>query len=230
MAAEFEPLLDLPFDLDPDETRRDEFQQALGVVIDDKTIDLLRRQNRVGISRGAVSQVNSEAIPPGWSVVAVPLFFALQAHPECVYQWARIIVDLGVTEGAIIKDMSPRDVQDVAVDVTTAIGVGLSFSVAAKAVDVSAKPELSRKRTVFFPTVAASGTGFHQAYWDFSAKAGDYLHADKELQLLVQFPAAVALMARLTVRAKVRFRGIAALIPLLARTAGIEPAAPVRLA
>lgn len=230
MAAEFEPLLDLPFDIDPDEMRRSEFQQALEEVIDDKTIDLMRRQNRVGISRGAASPVSSPAIPPGWSVVTVPLIFALQAHPDCVYRWARIIVDLSVTGGAIIKDMSPRDVQDEPVEVTTTVGVDLSLKVAAKAVDVGAKPEFSQKRTVFFPTVAATGTGFHKAYWDFYAKGGDYLHADKELQMLVQFPATVPLMALLTVRARVRFRGVAAMIPLLARTAGIEPPEPVRLA
>ena len=73
--------------------------------------------------------------------------------------------------------------------------------------DIGAKPEISRKRTVFFPSVTATGTGFRKAYWDFYPKAGDYLHADKELHLLVngQRP---PVTAGVTVRAKVRFRGL----------------------
>jgi hypothetical protein len=102
--------------------------------------------------------------------------------------------------------------------------------VVSKAVDVAAKPELSRKRTVFFPTVAATGTGFHKAYWDFYAKAGDYLHADKELHLLINAPSATPVTAAFTIRAKIRFRGLARLIPLLCRTGGVDAPGPVRLA
>jgi hypothetical protein len=230
MDPEFTELVDLPFEFDVDETNRDEFQRALYGVVDDKTIDLLRRQNRVGIARGTPFPVDSPSVPSGRSMVDVPMLFALQAHPDCLYRWARIVIDLGATDGAIIHDMSPRDVQDIPVEVTTTVGADLSLSVAAKAVDIGVKPEMSRRRTVFFPTVAASGVGFRKAYWDFYAKAGDYLHADKELHLLVDAPADVAVMARITVRAKVRFRGLAHLIPLLARTGGYDSSEPVQLA
>jgi hypothetical protein len=229
MDADFKPLLDLSFDIDFDEASRDELRQASGEVIDDDTISLMRRENRVGIARGMLSPVTSPAVQAGRSVVDVPLLFALQAHPECVYKWARIVVDLSPTKDAIIADMSPRDVQDVPVDIETTIGVDLSLSVVAKAVDVGAKPELTRKRTVFFPSVTASGTGFRKAYWDFYPKAGDYLHADKELHLLVDAPISVPVTAGFTVRAKVSFRGLARLIPLLSRTGGLNPSSPVRL-
>jgi len=199
-------------------------------VIDDKSIDLMSKENRVGIARGTPTVVKSPAVPAGRSIVDIPLLFALQAHPDCVYRWARIVVDLSVTEGALIHGMSPDDVQDVPVEVETTVGVDLSVSTVAKAVDVGAHPEISRKRTVFFPTIAASGVGFRKSYWDFYPKAGDYLHADKELHLVVNAPADVAVMAQLTVRAKVRLRGIGQLIPLLSSKGGIEPPAPVRLA
>ena len=163
-------------------------------------------------------------------MVDVPLLFALQAHPECVYNWARMVVDLSSTQDAIIADMSPRDVSDVPVEVETGIGLEVSLSVITKAVDIGAKPELSRKRTVFFPTVAATGTGFRKAYWDFYAKAGDYLHADNELHLLISAPSAVPVTATFTIRAKIRFRGLARLIPLLCRTGGLDAPAPVQLA
>jgi hypothetical protein len=230
MDIEFEPLVNLAFDLDPGETSRDELWQASDGVIDDETISLLRRENRVGIARGTPLPVVSSAVQPGRSVVDVPLLFALQAHPECIYSWARIVIDLSSTRGAVIADMSPRDVQDVAVDVETTVGADLSLSVVAKAIDVSVGPEVTRKRTVFFPTVTASGTGFRKAYWDFYAKAGDYLHADKELHLLINAPVDIPVTAAFTVRAKVRFRGLARLIPLLGRTGGVDLPAPVRLA
>jgi hypothetical protein len=229
MGVRFEPLFDLAFDLDHVEADRGELWQASDGVIDDETISLLRRENRVGIARGTPSPVTSAAVPPGRSVVDIPLLFALQAHPECVYNWARIVVDLNSTKNAIVVDMSPRNVTDVAVDVETTIGLDLSLSLVTKVVDIGAKPEVSRKRTVFFPTVTASGTGFRKAYWDFYAKAGDYLHADKELHLLINAPAGVPVTAGFTIRAKVRFRGLPRLIPLLCRTGGVDMPAPVRL-
>ena len=126
--------------------------------------------------------------------------------------------------------MSPRDVSDVPIEVETTLGVDLSLSLLTKVVDIGAKPEISRKRTVFFPTVTATGTGFRKAYWDFYPKAGDYLHADKELHLLVNAPADVPVTAGVTVRAKVRFRGFPRLIPLLCRTGGADGPPTIRLA
>lgn len=230
MEAGFDPLVDLTLDLDVEEIDRSELNLTSDGIIDDETIELLRRANRIGLARARPHPVNSAAVPHGRSVVDIPLLFALHAHPDCVYEWARIIVDLSSTQDAIIADMSPRDVQDIAVDVETTVGTELSLSVAAKAVDIGARPEMTRKRTVFFPTVTASGTGFRKAYWDFHTKAGDYLHADKELHLLVNAPSGVAVTAALTARAKVRFRGLARLIPLLGRTGGIDSPEAVRLA
>jgi hypothetical protein len=230
MAAGFEPLVDLTLDLDTEEINRSELVLASDGVIDDQTIELLRRANRIGLARALPTLVTSDTVPVGRSVVDVPLLFALHAHPECVYVWARIVVDLGSTHDAVIADMSPRDVQDIAVDVETTVGADLSFSVAASAVDIGAKPELTRKRTVFLPTVTASGTGFRKAYWDFYAKAGDYLHADKELHLLVSAPSGVPVTAMFTARAKVRLRGLARLIPLFGRSGGLDSRGPVQLA
>jgi hypothetical protein len=232
--TEFEPIADLAFDIDDELERHRESepgdQPFASSVIDDKTIELLGRDNRVAISRGAPAHSSSPSVPPGRSYIHVPLRFALQAHPECVYTWARIIVDLRSTQDALIADMSPRDVTDVPLEVETTLGLDLSLSLLTKVVDLGAKPEISRKRTVFFPSVTATGTGFHQAYWDFYPKAGDYLHADKELHLLINAPAAKPVMAGVTVRAKIRFRGLPRLIPMLCRTGGVDGSHPIRLA
>lgn len=227
---EFVPLTELEFDIDRDADELNRDDPAERLVIDDATIRLLRRDNRLGLARGAVARSASPDIPPGRSLIYIPLNFALQAHPECIYRWARIIVDLSPTNDAIIADMSPRGVTDVPVEIETTLGLGLSLSVLSKVVDVGAKPELARKRTVFFPDVAATGTGFRKAYWDFYPKGGSYLHADKELHLLVDVPQGEEVMAGVTVRAKVSFRGLPQLIPLLGRTGGAGKPDTVRLA
>jgi hypothetical protein len=208
----FTPLADISFDIDEEEADR-----SLTEIIDDETLRLLRRENRVALARGPVRRIAGAA--PDRTAYEVPLLFVVHAHPECRFSWSRLMVDLSSTPDCTIADMSPREVQDVAVDIETTVGLDLSFSIAAAAVDVGAKPELARKRTVFVPTVLTSGVGFRKAYWDFHAKADDYLHTDKELRLLVDAPTERSVTADLTVRAKVRFRRVSRLIPLLARTA-----------
>lgn len=214
---EFTPLAELTFDVDKAEADR-----ATTEVIDDETLRLLRRDNRVALARAPVRTVTGPAVGPGRSAYEVPLLFVVHAHPECTFVWSRLMVDLSPTPDCVVADMAPREVQDLAVDVETTVGVDLSFSIVSKAVDVGAKPELGRKRTVYFPELLASGVGFHKAYWDFHAKAGDYLHTDKELRLLVDAPVDTDVMADVAVRAKVKFRGLPRLIPLLARTAKSE--------
>ena len=221
--TEFDLVADLAFDIDEEELYRAESVREPVIdatVIDDATIKLLRRDNRVGIARGAPTPSSSSAVPPGRSFNDVPLLFALQAHPECVYSWARIIVDLSSTQDAVIADMSPRDVSDVPIEVETTLGVDLSLSLLTKVVDIGATPEISRKRTVFFPTVTATGTGFRMAYWDFYPKAGDYLHADKELHLLVNAPARRAGHGGSYRTGETPVPGFPRLIPLLCRMVG----------
>jgi hypothetical protein len=220
---EFTPLADLSFDIDQEEADR-----AVTEVIDDETLSLVRRDNRVALAHAPARVISAPDVAAERSAYDVPLLFVVHAHPDCTFVWSRLIVDLTPTPDCIVSDMSPREVEDLAVDVETTVGLGLSFSIAAKAVDVGAKPELAKKRTVYFPTVLTSGVGFRKAYWDFLPKAGDYLHTDKELRLLVDAPTETSVLADLTVRAKVRFRGLPRLIPLLARTSQMK--ARIRLA
>lgn len=220
----FTTLTELTFDLDEAQLDRDGATQ----VIDDETLRFLRRDNRIALARAPVRAVTGPAVLSGRSAYEVPLMFVVHAHPECMFVWSRLMVDLSPTPDCVIADMAPREVQDLAVEVDTTVGVELSFSVVSKAVDLVAKPELGRKRTVYFPELLASGVGFSKAYWDFLAKAGDYLHTDKELRLLVDAPAGVEVMADVVARAKVKLRGVPGKIPLLARTA--DTGSRVRLA
>lgn len=65
--SDFETLIDLPLGLDPDEITRSELDPVAAGVIDDKTIDLMSKENRVGIARGAPTALNSSAVP-AWPV------------------------------------------------------------------------------------------------------------------------------------------------------------------
>jgi hypothetical protein len=213
----FTPLVDLDLDIDPDvEQERDE--PPLEEVLDDDTISLLRRANRVAIARAPTLPVTGAAVPADREARILALLFVLQAHPDCTFAWSRMIVDFNPTPDSIIRDLAPRDVADVPVEIQTSGAVELSLSAVAKAVDLSVKPELSHKRTVYFPTMSSGGVGFRKAFWDFYPKGDNYLNTDKELKILLESPAGVPVSAMITVRAKVRFRGMQRLIPLLART------------
>jgi hypothetical protein len=190
---------------------------------DDAIVRLLGRENRLALQ---VSRVATVPVPERTSRVGkdVAMALVLHAHPECQFVWCRIIVDLDQTSGAVIADMSPRGVEDVAVEVSTAVSAGLRFSVIAEAVNLSLAPEMRKKRNIFMPTVATSGVGFRKGYWDFLAKGGDYLHIEQELRLLIDAPPDRPLIAGVSARAKVRVRGLGRVIPLTTRkvSAGLE--------
>ena len=111
---------------------------------------------------------------------------------------------------------------DEPVEIKTSIGVGLKFETIVKSLSLEAKPEYTTSRTVYYPEIVSSGVNFPQGYWDFLAKARGYLHANRELHLLVSAPRESRISARFRLRAKVALSGIAVLIPLMARTKEID--------
>ncbi|MEW1838201.1 hypothetical protein AB0392_09605 [Nonomuraea angiospora] len=119
------------------------------------------------------------------------------------------MVDLTPTPRARISDMVPREVvDDRPVELTTTIGVGLKFHGVPNVLSADLTPQYSHKRTVY--------------YWDFLALDKGYLHADRDLRLLVAAPAGEPVTARFQLRAKVRMAGVAGLLPLLARSGSID--------
>jgi hypothetical protein len=198
-------------DLEPDdqETSRAEYISPNEIAL------LLRgRPNRMGVAaRKAVPAVTG-GTQPGHAAYDIGLMLVLHAHPECRFTWARLIVNLSSTPDAVIQDMAPSEVEDVAVEVETKVGAGLKFATVLKAVDIEVNPELARKRTVHFPKVLASGTGFRKAYWDFSASGDDYLHVNRELRLLVTAPAGIPVTASFTIHAEARMNDFNGLIRL----------------
>lgn len=216
MDDEFRTVAEVPLEIDEQEPDRSY------TAVEERSLALLGRDNRLGIALR-----DPQRVEPGDSDISraaydVALMMVVHAHPECQFVWSRLIVDLNPTPGAIIEDMAPSEIEDVPVEVETKVGVGLKFSTSISAANVELAPELTRKRTVYFPSVSASGTGFRKAYWDFQAKGDSYLHTNRELRLLISAPADAPVNARLLVRAKVRMRGVKNLIALRPRNGILE--------
>ncbi|MEV6951149.1 hypothetical protein [Streptomyces sp. NPDC051183] len=194
-------------DVDEQEDARSEYTAA-----EERTLRLLGHENRIGVA--VRTPAPADAPGPGRAAYDIGLMLVVHAHPECRFVWSRLVVDLTATPGAVIHDMVPDQVEDTAVEVETRVGAGLAFATLFSAVDISATPEVTRRRTVHFPTVTASGTGFHKAYWDFAAKGGSYLHSNRELRLLVSVPAGAPVVASFGVRARLRMPGLRNLVPV----------------
>jgi hypothetical protein len=212
--------IDAGLDLDEDALGDERGLTQATDIIGDQDIRVALRNNRIALAKGRSTRVEGEEGLVGYDV---PLTCAVHSDPRCRFRWARLLIDLTPTAEARIADMVPREVvDDRPVELTTTIGVGLKFSVVPKVLTADLTPQISRKTTVYYPQIVSSGTGFTRGYWDFLALDRRYLHADRDLRLMVSAPAGLAVTARFQLRAKVQMSGLAGLIPLLARAGAIE--------
>ncbi|MEV7416248.1 hypothetical protein [Streptomyces sp. NPDC089919] len=189
--------------------------------IDEATVSLLRRETRIGLARGPVTAVDG-----GYDI---PLMCVVQTHPESSVRWTRLVLDLSPTPGATVADMSPVLVEGgTPVEIETSLGAGLGFSVAGTPLGAEVTPQVLRRRTVYCPRITSSGIGFATAYWDFRASDREFLHVNEELRLLVQAPPATPVQATVTLRTRIRPRGLARALRLSGKLATLD--APCRLA
>ncbi len=215
---DFEPLFTASLDLDEAGLERGD-----EAIIGDQVIRLLLRENRIALAKGKSALVQPAGADPGVSYYDVPLICVVHSHPECRFRWSRLMIDLSPTKEARIRDMVPREVRgDKPVELKTTFGGGLKFEAVAKILSTDLTAEYSRSQTVYYPEIVSSGPGFTRGYWDFLALSSDYLHANRELRLLISAPADVHVKARFNLRAKVRFAGTTRLIPLLIRSGEIN--------
>lgn len=215
---DFEPLFTASLDLDEAGLERGD-----EAIIGDQVIRLLLRENRIALAKGKSALVQPAGAEPGISYYDVPLICVVHSHPECRFCWSRLVVDLSPTRGARICDMVPGEVEgDNPVELKTTFGGGLKFETVAKILNTELTGEYTTSRTVYYPKIVSSGPGFTRGYWDFLALSSDYLHANRELRLLISAPADVHVQARFNLRAKVRLAGTTRLIPLLVRSGEID--------
>ena len=195
----------------PLELEEQNADRAESIIPADKLLVLRGRENRVGVAaRMPVTTVASD-VPPDRVAYDISLMLALHAHPECRFTWSRLIVDLSPTPGAVIEDMSPSKVEGVPVEVQTKVSGGLQYSV------LQLNSEVTRTRTVRFPTMLTSGKWTPKAYWDFRTAGDDYLHVDQELRLLVTAPVDEPVAVSFTISTKVRLLGVPRLFSLRAK-------------
>jgi hypothetical protein len=214
----FEMLFTASFDLATDRLERSE-----AAIVDDRLVHLLRRENRIALAKGKTQRVTPADAEEGLAYYDVPLLCVVHSHPECRFRWSRLAVDLTPTARALICDMVPRTVEgEGPVELETTIGVGLKFELVAKALKAEAEPSYKTKRTVYYPRIVSGGTGFTKGYWDFLALTTDYLHADRELRLLISAPQGEPLAVRFRLSAKVAMAGLLGQIPLLTRQGEID--------
>lgn len=215
-----EQLVEIELDLD-EEALDDERGPGHAMdVLGDEDIRLALRRNGIALAKDRSTTITAEDEIIGHDV---PITCAVHSDPRCRFQWSRLLVDLTPTPDARISDMVPREVvDDRSVELTTTIGVGLKFFVVPNVLSADIGPQIARKRTVYHPQIVSSGTGFTRGFWDFLALDRDYLHADRDLRLLVAAPPRSQVWARFQLRAKVRMAGVTGLIPLMARSGMIE--------
>jgi hypothetical protein len=119
--------------------------------------------------------------------------------------------------------MVPLEVRgDKPVELKSSVGLGLKFETIATVLKSELAPKYETSRTVYYPEIVSSGLGLSKGYWDFLALTSDYLHANRELRMLVSAPVGSSVLVRFNLRAKVKLAGIAGTIPLLARQGKID--------
>lgn len=209
-----ETLFDMALDLDEAALERD-----VETIIVDEDIRLFLRENRIALVKGNAVQVQSEEAEASKTIYYdIPLFCIIHAHPECRFEWARLVVDLSVTKDARIHDMAPREVRgDKPVELKTTVGIDLKFEVIANILGGDISAEHTTSHTVYYPEIISSGLSSARGYWDFLASKGERVHVDKELRLLVSAPKGHFLQARFKLWSKVRVAGIVGLLPLFVK-------------
>lgn len=207
--SDYELVAEFGLEVDEQEANRSSYTAS-----EERSLRVLGHENRIGIAMRAPRPAESD--DPNRAGYDIGMMLAVHAHPECRFVWSRLVVDLSGTPDAMIEDMAPDEVEDSAVEIDTTIK-GLKFATVLKVVNIEVNPELARKRTTYFPIMTASGAGFRKAYWDFMAKGNDYLHANRELRLLISAPVGKPVVATVVVRAQVRLLGLKNLVPLRKR-------------
>src|SRR4051794_30045267 len=199
---EFTPLFDTPLEIDDEGIK----ERSDGhVIVADERVRLLLRENRIALTKGRTAEISD---PQDERVnlkhLYVPLRCVVHAHPECQFRWARLVLNFGTTRGALIRDMSPLEVRgNRPIEIKTSIGIGLKFAVANEALSAEVKPEFASSRTIYYPEIVSSGIGLKVGYWDFLARGNGYLHANRDLHLLVTAPRKESIRVGIRLRAKV---------------------------
>lgn len=205
------------FELEPDEQalseRSDEY-----VLLDDEIRVWLKR-NRIGLNRSSLKRYPFPD-QPDQEVLESTFQLLADADSDCVFKSLRLTFDFSEIPGAVVHDMSPREVLGQhPLKITVKSVRGLSFEFEKFKVGPSFEQEKSVESQTYFPEIRGLGIGFNRASWSFEPLPGaPLLFVDKVLSLLVAVPAkqqSIPLVG--TIRVEVTRTGWQGMIPLLGR-------------
>lgn len=127
-ASGFEPLLDAALEIDEEGLLKR--RRGGEAIIDDRDLSLLRHQNRIAIALGPVTVLDCNSGEEDLRYRDISLLCVLHPAPRCHFRSATLAVDLRATEGALVRDMAPRDVRgEHPVELTTTVRMGLSYDI-----------------------------------------------------------------------------------------------------
>jgi len=192
-------------------------QRANEEILIDERIRLLAQENRLGLCRGATKRELFDRRTK--AILDLPFRAIAHAHPECRFHWVRLTIDFSSTTDAIVRDLSPREVLgSEPVKITTKHTSGLSFEVEQVKLSPQLNFEKSMEYQIYFPEITSSGAGFSSVQWNFQALGDKELHVDRELRILISFPASVKkLEANFSLRSRISVKGWAGFIPMIGR-------------
>ncbi|MCU7826958.1 hypothetical protein [Kitasatospora sp. DSM 101779] len=199
---------DIPLEIDTEAV--EERAEALG--LEDEAV-LLARGSRLAFRADPGAWVQYD--PPPQVLVDLALRCAVHRHPDVELSWVRLTVDL--PDDGFVLDLSPDgEIADRPVRVVTRYGGGLSLQSELVPVGPELTAERVREEDVFLPGLTVSGRDFSYAQWDFLQQGGTPLHVDRVLRALVALPpATVELPLTVTLRARVKVKGLMGTVPLL---------------
>jgi len=172
----------------------------------EKDISMLRKYtNRIAINSISLT---TEMLSADLRAISNFSFLILALpHPECSFEWLRVIVDFEAFPGAKIEDYIPKSKKsDQPVKYTVSSEHGLKF----EATTIKLGPSYQRKETeehsVYFDEIRSGGLGSRKLNWDFVQQSASKLSLQNILLTKISHaalghPAApvISVEARLTI-------------------------------
>jgi hypothetical protein len=188
------------------------------VLLEDWNAGLLGQENRITLVKRKTRRVQPTAgVDSQLTYYDVGLALSLMPDVKCQFVSTTLKVDFSPTGGAVIRSMAPLEViGQHPVELETKIGAELKFEVTKDVLSAGVSPELSQKRTVYYPEITGSGEGTKVALWRMVARGGQEIRSNRDLRILVSAPLG-QLAADFRVRADVAFEGLRGRLPFIGR-------------
>jgi len=182
----------------------------------DKDIKMLRKYNNK-IADHAVQFSSKPAKVAGKTVTDLQFLLVAHPHPECMFDWVRLVISLEQWPDAEVTDMMPRSEKgDQPVKYTISDEKGISIEATSIKLGPNYTRKISEEHTVYFEKITVSGKGSRKALWDFRQQPHTRLHLENLMKLKVMHDSAVTLPeASFSIEANLKVTGWIGNIPLI---------------